>query len=170
MANAVSLIGPWRIPAQIAGVGVYAVTVIVTGLGIRKWLRPNKCLQNQMMRVNLLVPAVHANPKHGIPPNDTGLHFDPRQPPLAVGLAAAGNDSTYAIKSYPGNCFGNITIGATGYSGDRSYYSNFSRYYPEYEMYRIYQQYIENQQKLVFDFWRHIVNNFTWYKGKDEEK
>jgi len=43
-------------------------------------------------------------------------------------VTSAGNDDEYATNSYPGNCFGNITIGATGITGDRSYYSNYSRY------------------------------------------
>lgn len=43
-------------------------------------------------------------------------------------VTAAGNDNHYATASYPGNCYGNITIGATGYTGDRSYYSNYSGY------------------------------------------
>jgi serine protease len=43
-------------------------------------------------------------------------------------VTAAGNDNQYATNSYPGNCFGNITIGATGITGDRSYYSNYSGY------------------------------------------
>lgn len=41
-------------------------------------------------------------------------------------VTAAGNDNRYAASSYPGNCFGNITIGATGFTGDRSWYSNYS--------------------------------------------
>ena len=47
-------------------------------------------------------------------------------------VTAAGNDNQYAINSYPGNCYGNITIGATGYSGDRAWYSNYSAYQVEY--------------------------------------
>ncbi len=43
-------------------------------------------------------------------------------------VTAAGNENHYASASYPGNCYGNITIGATGYYGDRSYYSNYSYY------------------------------------------
>ena len=43
-------------------------------------------------------------------------------------VTAAGNDDEYAAASFPGNCYGNITIGATGYTGDRSYYSNYSGY------------------------------------------
>ena len=43
-------------------------------------------------------------------------------------VTAAGNDNHLATASYPGNCYGNITIGATGYTGDRSYYSNYSGY------------------------------------------
>jgi serine protease len=43
-------------------------------------------------------------------------------------VTAAGNDNQFATNSYPGNCFGNITIGATGITGDRSYYSNYSGY------------------------------------------
>jgi serine protease len=41
-------------------------------------------------------------------------------------VTSAGNDNKIATSSYPGNCLGNITIGATGITGDRSYYSNFS--------------------------------------------
>jgi serine protease len=40
-------------------------------------------------------------------------------------LTAAGNNNNYAAASYPGNCYGNITVGASNYSGDRAYYSNF---------------------------------------------
>ncbi|NBQ92560.1 MAG: hypothetical protein EBU06_01135 [Micrococcales bacterium] len=50
-------------------------------------------------------------------------------------VTAAGNDNTYASDSYPGNCYGNITIGATGYSGERAYYSNFSGYYSAYKVF-----------------------------------
>ncbi len=43
-------------------------------------------------------------------------------------VTAAGNDNQLATNSYPGNCYGNITIGATGITGDRSYYSNYAGY------------------------------------------
>jgi serine protease len=43
-------------------------------------------------------------------------------------VTSAGNDNQLATNSYPGNCYGNITIGATGITGDRSYYSNYSGY------------------------------------------
>jgi serine protease len=43
-------------------------------------------------------------------------------------VTSAGNDNQNSTNSYPGNCFGNITIGATGITGDRSYYSNYSAY------------------------------------------
>ena len=43
-------------------------------------------------------------------------------------VTAACNDDQLATNSYPGNCYGNITIGATGITGDRSYYSNYSGY------------------------------------------
>ena len=43
-------------------------------------------------------------------------------------VTSAGNDNQLATNSYPGNCYGNITIGATGFTGDRSYYSNYSGY------------------------------------------
>ena len=41
-------------------------------------------------------------------------------------VTSAGNDNQFATNSYPGNCYGNITIGATGITGDRSYYSNYA--------------------------------------------
>jgi serine protease len=41
-------------------------------------------------------------------------------------VTSAGNENEYSTNSFPGNCFGNITIGATGITGDRSYYSNYS--------------------------------------------
>jgi serine protease len=50
-------------------------------------------------------------------------------------VTAAGNDNQFATNSYPGNCYGNITIGATGITGDRSYYSNYSGYSRYQEMY-----------------------------------
>ena len=45
-------------------------------------------------------------------------------------VTAAGNGDQYgnamqAIYSYPGNCYPTINVGATGYSGDSSYYSNY---------------------------------------------
>ena len=43
-------------------------------------------------------------------------------------VTSAGNDNQLAANSYPGNCYGNITIGATGFTGDRAYYSNYSGY------------------------------------------
>jgi len=50
-------------------------------------------------------------------------------------VTAAGNDNHFASDSYPGNCYGNITIGATGYTGDRSYYSNYSDYSRSQQVY-----------------------------------
>ncbi|MEY4980672.1 MAG: hypothetical protein RL174_10 [Actinomycetota bacterium] len=40
-------------------------------------------------------------------------------------ITAAGNTGSEAFWSYPGNCFGTINVGATGFSGDRSWYSNY---------------------------------------------
>lgn len=45
-------------------------------------------------------------------------------------VTAAGNGDRFgkamqAIYSYPGNCYPTINVGATGYSGDSSYYSNY---------------------------------------------
>lgn len=50
-------------------------------------------------------------------------------------VTSAGNDAKNASESYPGNCSGNITIGATGYYGDRASYSNHSYWDPRYEAY-----------------------------------
>jgi len=50
-------------------------------------------------------------------------------------VTAAGNDDQIATASFPGNCSGNITIGATGIKGDRSYYSNYSDYNRIYDVY-----------------------------------
>ena len=50
-------------------------------------------------------------------------------------VTAAGNDDQIATASFPGNCSGNITIGATGYTGDRSYFSNYSAYNRTYDVY-----------------------------------
>jgi serine protease len=41
-------------------------------------------------------------------------------------ITAAGNFNTDARFSYPGNCFPTINVGATGFSGDRAWYSNFT--------------------------------------------
>ncbi|MFM6963797.1 MAG: S8 family serine peptidase [Micrococcales bacterium] len=41
-------------------------------------------------------------------------------------ITAAGNTATDARYSYPGNCYPTINVGATGASGDRAYYSNFT--------------------------------------------
>jgi serine protease len=41
-------------------------------------------------------------------------------------ITAAGNENTDARFSYPGNCFPTINVGATGFSGDRASYSNFT--------------------------------------------
>lgn len=41
-------------------------------------------------------------------------------------ITAAGNNSTDANDSYPGNCYPTINVGATGISQDRSWYSNFT--------------------------------------------
>ena len=65
----------------------------------------------------------------------TQLAIDNSKKLNATIVTAAGNEGTYATRSYPGNCFGNITIGASGYSGDRSYYSNFADYFVDYHMY-----------------------------------
>jgi serine protease len=40
-------------------------------------------------------------------------------------ITAAGNTGTEAFWSYPGNCFGTINVGATGFNGDRAWYSNY---------------------------------------------
>jgi serine protease len=50
-------------------------------------------------------------------------------------VTAAGNDDQEATASFPGNCSGNITIGATGIKGDRSYFSNYSAYNYYYDVY-----------------------------------
>ncbi len=50
-------------------------------------------------------------------------------------VTAAGNDDQIATASFPGNCSGNITIGATGIKGDRSYYSNYSSYNRIYDVF-----------------------------------
>lgn len=42
-------------------------------------------------------------------------------------ITAAGNDNTQAFYSYPGNCYPTINVGATGFTGDRAYYSNFGQ-------------------------------------------
>jgi serine protease len=50
-------------------------------------------------------------------------------------LTSAGNNTQFATNSYPGNCLGNITVGATGITGDLSYYSNFAGYSRTLKMY-----------------------------------
>lgn len=50
-------------------------------------------------------------------------------------VTAAGNENKNATESYPGNCSGNITIGATGYFGDRTDYSNHSYWDANYDAY-----------------------------------
>lgn len=42
-------------------------------------------------------------------------------------VTAAGNDNSQAYYSYPGNCYPTINVGATGFTGDRSFYSNFGQ-------------------------------------------
>ena len=42
-------------------------------------------------------------------------------------ITAAGNDNTQAFYSYPGNCYPTINVGATGFTGDRAYYSNYGQ-------------------------------------------
>ena len=39
-------------------------------------------------------------------------------------VTAAGNTNSDAFWSYPGNCYGTINVGATGFDGDRAWYSN----------------------------------------------
>ena len=41
-------------------------------------------------------------------------------------ISAAGNFNTDARFSYPGNCYPTINVGATGFSGDRAWYSNYT--------------------------------------------
>jgi serine protease len=41
-------------------------------------------------------------------------------------ITAAGNDNMDATYSYPGSCYPTINVGATGISGDRSWYSNYT--------------------------------------------
>lgn len=45
--------------------------------------------------------------------------------PFAIVVAAAGNDNMSASDFVPANCQGLITVGATDFAGERSYYSNF---------------------------------------------
>jgi serine protease len=40
-------------------------------------------------------------------------------------VTAAGNDALPAVFSYPGDCFPTINVGATGSTGDSTYYSNY---------------------------------------------
>ena len=40
--------------------------------------------------------------------------------------------------------------------------------HPEYQFYKIYQEYFENHQKLMFDFWSQWLKNVTWYSNKDK--
>lgn len=65
----------------------------------------------------------------------TQLAIDNAKIKDATLVTAAGNNNTYASESYPGNCWGNITIGATGYYGDRAFYSNFAGYYPSQDVF-----------------------------------
>lgn len=44
-------------------------------------------------------------------------------------VTAAGNDNGSAARSYPGNCYPTINIGASGKNGKPSYYSNYSIMY-----------------------------------------
>lgn len=41
-------------------------------------------------------------------------------------VTAAGNDNDFAYRSYPGNCYPTINVGATGSQGKPAFYSNFS--------------------------------------------
>lgn len=41
-------------------------------------------------------------------------------------ITAAGNYNMPASYSYPGNCYPTLNVGATGFSGDRAVYSNYS--------------------------------------------
>ena len=41
-------------------------------------------------------------------------------------ITAAGNFNTDARYSYPGNCYPTINVAATGFSGDRAWYSNYT--------------------------------------------
>jgi serine protease len=41
-------------------------------------------------------------------------------------ISAAGNQNAPAYESYPGNCYPTINVGATGFTGDRAFYSNYS--------------------------------------------
>ena len=41
-------------------------------------------------------------------------------------ITAAGNFNTDARYSYPGNCYPTINVGATGFHGERAYYSNYT--------------------------------------------
>jgi serine protease len=40
-------------------------------------------------------------------------------------VTAAGNSNFEAVESYPGDCVPTINVGSTGFSGDRSYFSNY---------------------------------------------
>lgn len=65
----------------------------------------------------------------------TQLAIDESKKRNATLVTAAGNDNQFATNSYPGNCYGNITIGATGITGDRSYYSNYAGYSRSLDIY-----------------------------------
>ena len=82
--------------------------------------------QNPAKVVNLSIGSSSFSTCYSSSP--TQLAIDESRRRNVTLVTAAGNDDHYASASYPGNCFGNITIGATGYTGDRSYYSNYSAY------------------------------------------
>jgi serine protease len=82
--------------------------------------------QNPAKVVNLSIGSSDFSTCYSNSPTQLAIDESKRRNVTLV--TAAGNDNHYATASYPGNCFGNITIGASGYTGDRSYYSNYSSY------------------------------------------
>lgn len=82
--------------------------------------------QNPAKVVNLSIGSSDFSTCYSNSPTQLAIDESKRRNVTLV--TAAGNDDHYATASYPGNCFGNITIGASGYTGDRSYYSNYSSY------------------------------------------
>jgi serine protease len=82
--------------------------------------------QNPAKVVNLAIGSSDFSTCYSSSPTQLAIDESKRRNVTLV--TAAGNDNHYATASYPGNCLGNITIGASGYTGDRSYYSNYSQY------------------------------------------
>jgi serine protease len=112
-------------PVRVLGVNGGSESDIAAGIN---WVKLTGIIQNPNPAkvINLSIGSSTFSTCYSNSPTQLAIDESKRRNVTIV--TSAGNDNQLATNSYPGNCYGNITIGATGFTGDRSYYSNYSGY------------------------------------------